>query len=587
VEERSIDTQGFDDELQELIRKHAIFNALAHGGKADVKAVVNRVLGERAELRERAKEITALASDIVELTNRLTVEEQRRLSAKWHGVSEPKKTEEVKSLPPLLNADKYPEVVTRFSPNPDCALHLGSVRAAVLSHDYARMYNGRFLLRFEDTDPRLKKSAMIFYDMIREDLVWLGCRWDSEHIQSDRLPIYYEYSERLIESGGAYVCTCKPEIFKAHILSMKPCDCRALPPNEHHLRWEKMLDGEYNEGEAVVRIKTDLTHPNPAVRDWPALRIIDTEKNPHPRVGSKYRVWPLYNFSTGIDDHLMGVTHIIRGKEHLTNMTRQLFMYEHLSWSYPETIHYGRLKVEGATLSKSKIIQMVAEAKVTGLDDPRLATLAALRRRGISPETLRRIAYDVGPRPVDATLSWDNIYAINRKIVDPTASRYFFIKEPVELIVQGVDETQTAKLPLNPNDPSKGYRTFRITPEDDTVRLLISSDDIEMFRRGVVRLIELFNIEAVEFGRGKVLVKFHSRDYSEAKRLGSPLIHWLPPEGNIGVRVVMPDASEISGLGESLLAKEASGRIVQLVRFGFGRIDRIEENLVTIYYGHN
>ncbi|MBS7651006.1 MAG: glutamate--tRNA ligase [Candidatus Bathyarchaeia archaeon] len=579
--------QGFDNDLRELIKKHALSNAVAHGGKADVKAVVGRVLGERVELRQRAKEVAALASEIVDYTNRLTMEEQRRLLAKWSGISESKKIEEVKALPPLPSVNKYHEVVTRFSPNPDCTLHLGSVRAAVLSHDYARMYNGRFLLRFEDTDPRLKKSALVFYDMIREDLVWLGCKWDSEYVQSDRLPIYYEYSEKLIESGGAYVCTCKPEIFKSRILSMKPCDCRVLPSNEHLLRWEKMLDGEYNEGEAVVRIKTDLTHPNPAVRDWPALRIIDTERNPHPRVGSKYRVWPLYNFSTGVDDHLMGVTHIIRGKEHLTNMRRQLFMYEHLSWPYPETIHYGRLKVEGATLSKSKIMQMVAEAKVTGFDDPRLATLAALRRRGITPETLRRIAYDVGPRPVDATLSWDNIYATNRKIVDSTASRYFFIKEPVELIIQGVAESHTAKLPLNPNDPSKGHRIFHITPVGNTVKLLISADDIEMLKRGVVRLIELFNIEAVEVRHDRALVRFHSREYLEAKRLGSPLIHWLPLEGNIRVRLVMPDASEILGLGENFLAKESSGKIVQLVRFGFGRIDKMEKDMVTIYYGHN
>ncbi|MGQ9542826.1 MAG: glutamate--tRNA ligase [Candidatus Bathyarchaeia archaeon] len=573
--------------MRELIRRHALSNAATHGGKADINAVVGKVLGERADLRQHAREIAILTSEVVEEVNRLTPEEQRKLLAKWPSQPEPRKIEGLKTLPPLANAYKYSLIVTRFSPNPDCALHLGSVRAAVLSHDYARMYNGRFILRFEDTDPRLKKSALIFYDMIREDLVWLGCKWDSEFIQSDRLPIYYEYAERLIETGGAYVCICEPEIFKIRMLEMKPCDCRRLPPSEHILRWQRMVDGEYAEGEAVVRVKTDLTHPNPAVRDWPALRIIDTEKNPHPRVGSKYRVWPLYNFSTGVDDHLMGVTHIIRGKEHLTNMTRQLFMYNHLSWKYPETIHYGRLKVEEATLSKSKIIQMLNEGKVDGLDDPRLATLAALRRRGISPETLRRIIYDVGPRPVDATLSWENIYATNRKIVDPVANRYFFIKEPIELDVQGVAEPQTVRLLLNPNDPARGYRTFPITPREGTVKLLISRDDLELLRHGPVRLMELFNIEVDDFRYGRVLARLHSPDYSEAKRLGLPLIHWLPIEENMRVMVVTPDASTISGLGECSLACEVPGRIVQLVRVGFGRVDSVEKGLVTIYYAHN
>ena len=162
-----------------------------------------------------------------------------------------------------------------------------------------------------------------------------------------------------------------------------------------------MLDGTFKEGEAVVRIKTDLSHPNPAVRDWPALRIINTERHPHPRVGSKYRVWPLYNFACGIDDHLIGVSHIIRGKEHLTNQRRQEYMYKHLGWQYPEAIHYGRLKIKGASLSKSKIVEGIRNGTFRDWDDPRLATFAALRRRGISPEAIRRLIIDVGPKTAD------------------------------------------------------------------------------------------------------------------------------------------------------------------------------------------
>jgi len=206
---------------------------------------------------------------------------------------------------------------------------LGSARAIILCYEYAKMYNGLFYLRFEDTDPRLKKSAMQFYDLIREDIVWLRCEWNAEFIQSDRLPLYYEHAEKILRDGNAYVCTCKRKEFREKVMTRQPCPCRSLTPEENLARWKHMLDGTYGEGEAVVRIKTDLDHPNPAVRDWPALRIIDTEKYSHPRVGSKYRVWPLYNFACGVDDHLMGVTYIIRGKEHLTNQTRQEYMYRH------------------------------------------------------------------------------------------------------------------------------------------------------------------------------------------------------------------------------------------------------------------
>ncbi|MEM3004875.1 MAG: glutamate--tRNA ligase, partial [Candidatus Bathyarchaeia archaeon] len=478
------------DHLKQVIRKYSLLNAVAHDGKAEEGAVVSKVLGERVELRARAKELVKLVSEIVQETNRLTLDEQKKLLSEYCPQPESKKTEKPKVLPPLINADRYREIVTRFSPNPDCALHLGSARAIILSHDYARMYNGKFFLRFEDTDPRLKKSALEFYEMIREDLSWLGCKWDGEFTQSDRMTIYYEQAKTLIEVGGAYVCICDPEAFKTGLLAMKPCGCRDLPVEEHLDRWNMMLDGTYAEGEAVVRVKTELSHPNPAVRDWPALRIIDTEKNPHPRVGSKYRVWPLYNFSTGVDDHLMGITHIIRGNEHLTNMMRQLYLYRHLSWEYPETVHYGRLKIEGTTLSKSRILKMLSEGLVRSLDDPRLATLAALRRRGITPEALRSIVIEVGPRPVDATLAWENIYATNRKIIDPIANRFFFIHEPVELLVEGVDEPHYSKPPLNPNDHSRGCRRLEVKPEKGTARLLIARRDLEIVRRGFVRLME-------------------------------------------------------------------------------------------------
>ncbi len=171
-------------------------------------------------------------------------------------------------------------------------------------------------------------------------------------------------------------------------------------------------------GKLWFELKLILENPNPAVRDWPALRVIDTKKYPHPRVGSKYIVWPLYNLAAGIDDHLMGMTHIIRGKEHYTNMVRQKYMYEYLGWKYPEAIHYGRLKITGADLSKSKIVAGIKEGTYTGFDDPRLGTFAALRKRGITPEAIKKMIIEVGIKPNDVTLSWENLFSYNRKILD-------------------------------------------------------------------------------------------------------------------------------------------------------------------------
>ena len=420
-----------DNELRESIRKAALLNAVSHDGKAQSGAMVGKILGEKAELRSRVKELSGVINSVVSEVNSLSFAEQKAVvQASWPETQKKEKAEE-KHLSSLPNADKYKLIVTRFSPNPDCVLHLGSARAILLSHEYARIYKGKFILRFEDTDPKIKKPSLKFYDSIRQDLKWLGCAVNEEHIQSDRLPIYYEYTEKLIGDGNAYVCECPSEEFRKKIIAKIACPCRDLPAGEHLERWHLMLTGSYMEGQAVVRVKTDLENPNPAIRDWPALRIIDTIKYPHPRVGSKYIVWPLYNLAAGLDDHLMGMTHIIRGKEHYTNMVRQKYMYDYLGWAYPEAIHYGRLKITGADLSKSKIVAGIKEGTYKDFDDPRLGTFAALRKRGITPEAIKKMIIDVGVKPHDVTLSWENLYSYNRKILDTTSNRYFFVAEPI------------------------------------------------------------------------------------------------------------------------------------------------------------
>jgi len=579
--------KSMEAELRETIRKIALVNAVNYEGKAQVGSVTRKFFAEKPEFRQRAKEIIKIIREVVNEVNKLSLEEQRRIvEEKWPESLIKKRAEEKRGLPPLPNVEKYRVVVTRFSPNPDCVLHLGSARAIILCYEYAKMYKGKFILRFEDTDPRLKRSALMFYDAIREDLLWLGCKWDEEYIQSDRLPIYYEHAEGLLEMGKAYVCTCPKEEFRKMVLAKKPCPCRDLPPETQLERWQHMLDGTYAEGEAVVRIKTDLNHPNPAVREWPALRIIDTEKYPHPRVGSKYRVWPLYNFACGIDDHLLGITHIIRGKEHLTNMERQKYMYQHFGWEYPEAIHYGRLKITGAYLSKSKIVEGIQQGLFSGWDDPRLATLIALRKRGINPEAIRKLIIDIGPKTADVTLSWENLYAYNRKIVDPKANRYFFINNPVELTVKGVSKPYKAKLHLHPDYPERGFRTLEVKPQDGKALFWISNDDLKLLETGkVIRLMELFNIKIEKVAVYAVEAAFHSESYEKARQMKAPLIHWLPINYGIPCKVVMPDATVAEGVAEKTCAKLKPGTIVQFERFGFVRIDSLNEKLVA-YYAH-
>ena len=571
--------------VDEAIRKAAVLNAVRHNGKADAGAVLGNLLGENPSLKPKARELMPTIQRIVKEVNGTALTQlNQEASEKWPADLTREKPEEARKLPLLPNAANYQTIVTRVAPNPDFVLHLGNARAAVLSHDYARMYKGKFIVRFEDTDPRLKKAQLQYYDFIREDLKWLGCEWDAEYIQSDRLPIYYEIAETLLRMNAAYICECKPEQWKALVTAKKACPDRELGVSTQIQRWQKMLNGGYNEGEAVYRVKTELSHPNPAVRDWPGFRIVDVNKNPHPRVGSRFRVWPLYNMASGIDDHELGITHVLRGKEHLTNMARQLFLYRHLGWTYPDAVHFGRLKVEGMNLSKSRMMKALEDGEYTGVDDPRLGTLAALRRRGFSPEAIRQLIWEVGPKPVDVTISWDNINAINRKLIDPTSHRYFFAPNPIKADVSGVEADIEVHPPLHPQYPEMGTRTLRLKARNGRTKLLLSGSDRATLAAGnVVRLMGLFNIEILS-----------SNDELSAKRLEDPrqggdvpILQWVPAEDKAPVSVVLPDATAIHGFAEAGLSREAVGSVVQLVRFGFCRLDEVSLDKLTLYFAHN
>jgi len=578
-----------DKDLIMLIRKVALLNAVQHKGKAQVGAIIGKIIVEKHDLKTKIKELSKLISQITAEINNLSIDEQKQMvNNKWPELLKKEKSILKKSLPPLENVENYDSIVTRFSPNPDCVLHLGSARAIILSHEYARKYQGKFILRFEDTDPKVKQPILEFYEKIRKDLSWLGCTVDEEYIQSDRLPIYYKYVEKLLSEGNAYVCKCVPEVFRKKIIKNQACICRALSIKKNLERWNLMLNGSYTAGEAVVRIKTDITHPNPAVRDWPALRIIDNEKFPHPRVGNKYHVWPLYNIAAGIDDHLMGITHIIRGKEHLTNVVRQKYMYAYLGWDYPETIHYGRLKITGAHLSKSKIVQGVKEGVYSGWDDPRLATFVALKKRGITPESIKKMMIDVGPKTADVTLSWENLYSYNRKLIDLKSNRYFLVLNPIKLKVTGIPNTFKVKLKLHPQRSDVGFRTYFVIPKGDlkSSTFWIDKNDLKTLSKGsIIRLMDLFNVEIKNIFDNSVEASFNSKSYLEARKNKSKFIHWVSQGEEIPCKVIMPDNSLNEGIAESACKNLKPDITIQFERFGFVRVDH-NNNELTAYYSH-
>jgi glutamyl-tRNA synthetase len=572
--------------IERTALKYAVENRLRYG-EAKIGPVINKVLGEYKHLKAMAREIAKIVEEMIKYVNGLSETELQELAERFGLLERKELRKEEKALPPLPNVEQWRTIVTRFAPNPDFPIHLGNARAAILSHEYARMYKGKFILRFEDTDPRIKRPLAFSYRIIEEDLLWLGVKWDEEYVQSMRMGKYYDIAKKLIELGYAYVDLCRSEVFKELRNIGKACPHRDLDPSKHMELFEKILEGEFSEGEAVVRLKTDLSHPDPALRDWVMMRIIDVEKHPHPVIGDKYRLWPTYNFAAAVDDHLMGVTHILRGKEHALNTLKQLFIYKYLGWRYPEVVNFGRVGLEGLILSKSWIKNKLRESpdKFMGFDDIRFATISGLRRRGILPETIREIILSLGLSPTDARISWVNIAAVNRKNADPIAKRVFVVCDPIKVRVSGVELPKEVEISYHPSKDLGKRRIILTKPE-----LFVPYHDIEKVKPGtIVRLMELFNIEIKHIGKEVVEAAYHSTGLDEARKREAPIIQWTPCENSLKVEILKAEKLRLRKeycVAEKSLVEMKSGEVIQMVRLGFGRIDRIKRGRMVVMYTH-
>ncbi|WP_291767176.1 glutamate--tRNA ligase [Caldivirga sp. UBA161] len=587
-----------ESDVRDLALKHALINAVRFNGKADVKAVVSKIFADNPELRSKARQVVEVVSEVVNYVNSLTLDEQRRiLKERWpEALGARKSTEErrgdIESLPELPDADKLSKLVFRFAPNPDFYLHLGSARPAIVNYAYKLKYankgkDSRFILRFEDTDPRIKRPLLDAYDAIKEDLRWLGVKWDEEYIQSDRMNIYYEYARRLIEIGGAYVVAkgsgCEPDEWKRLKIEGKPCLTREAESSRNLEFFDKMLDGAFNEGEAIVAVKTDLSSPDPSIRDWVAFRVIDAHKYPHPRVGDKYVVWPTYNFAVAIDDHLMGITHVLRAQEHRVNTVKQYYVFKAFGWEQPYTIHFGRLKIEGLKLSKS-ILKKLNLTK----DDVTLPTLAGLRNRGITPEAIWSLILFVGIKETDASISLKNLYAYNRRIIEPLANRYMFVKNPVKLRLKGVGDLIEAKIPMHPSYPERGFRVIKITGEGGYAEVYVQASDVKPGL--IMRLLGLGNIKVSNVSGNEAEADFIGQSVEDARRSEAPIVQWVPVDA-VNAEVIVPvnvgQVTVDNGLAEPTVAKLEQGTVMQFIRYGFVKLMGNSNSKIRLVYIHD
>jgi glutamyl-tRNA synthetase len=568
--------KDFDNtHVLQLVRKYALFNAVKYGKSPLAGSVVGRLMAEHPELRACAREVAELVNRVVsEISAGSNDEWKRELSevAPELLFELGEKKEPSRGLPPLPEAER---VVMRFAPNPNGPPTLGSARGIIVNSEYAKRYKGRFILRFDDTDPKNKRPLREAYEWYVEDCRWLGAEPDEVVIASERMEIYYDYAEKLIELGGAYVCCCTQEEFKKYKDSARACPHREQSVEVNLEMWEEMLEGGYDAGGAVLRVKTDITHRDPAIRDWAAFRIIDVS---HPRAGDRYRVWPLLDFESAVEDHILGITHIIRGKDLMDSERRQKYIYQYFNWEYPLTLHWGRVKIhEFGKLSTSGIGEAIGRGEYTGWDDPRLPTIRALRRRGIQAEALRSFFVNLGVDEADISLSMENLYAENRKMVDATAKRYFFTPEPVKLSIQRAKPT-VAKPLLHPSQ-NWGHRSIPVEGE-----VFIARDDADTLREGeVLRLKDLYNIQILEIHPEDITAAYVEGGVEVIRKNQGRIIHWAPRDG-VSVTVLKPDGVDM-GVGERGIC-DALGEVVQFERYGFVRVDSIKESTVTVCFAH-
>ena len=565
-----------DEKIKADIRNWALQNALKYNGKANQGAVIGKLLSQHPELKKELKTLSKEISKIISEANKLGIEKQRKeLEKTAPELLEEKPKEKRTGLKPLKDA-KEKKVVLRMAPSPSGPLHIGHAYGISINSEYARMYKGKFIIRIEDTNPEnIYEPA---YEMIPEDAKWLTKNNVSKVIcQSDRLGFYYDHMEKLIAAGNAYVCTCDPDEFREKIMKKQACPCRDLSIEENGRRWDKMF-GEYKPGEAVCRIKTDVAHKNPAMRDWPAMRIND---HTHPKQETKYRVWPLMNFSVAIDDHLLGLTHVINGKEHADNAKRQKYIFDYFKWKRPEYINWGRINFEGMEVSCSKTKQKIEYGEFEGWDDIRLPFIRALKRRGFQPEAFIHFAVDMGVSLTDKTVSKDEFFktidAFNKDVIDPIANRYFFVEEPMEILIKNAP-AQEVQLKLHPDNPKKGLRKFKCADKF----YITKADHKDLKANKLYRLMDCLNFKK----KGKEFL-FESTDYNEYKEKGTAIIHWLPVSKDlVDVEVLMPDNTTVKGLGEAGMSKLKTGDIVQLERFGFCRLDEIKAKKLKFWFTH-
>ncbi|CAO1615568.1 unnamed protein product [Sympodiomycopsis kandeliae] len=380
------------------------------------------------------------------------------------------------------------QVVTRFPPEPSGYLHLGHTKAAILNQYFAKHYDGKLIVRFDDTNPSKEKAE--FQDAIIEDLALLGIHPDQQTFTSDYFDTIYQYVIQLVKQGDAYADDTPQEEMRAQRMDGLPSARREMSVEDTLTHFAEMSSASEEGRKWCLRAKMSVDDPNKALRDPVIYRC-----NPdvvHHRTGSKYKVYPTYDFACPVVDSLEGVTHALRTNEYRDRNPQYAWMLQKLGLRNVEIWDFGRLNFQYTLLSKRKLTWFVDNGKVSGWDDPRFPTVRGIRRRGMSIEALWQFILATGPSQQIINMEWDQIWTLNKRIIDPVVPRFTAVEEQnkVKCVINGAPETHEKSVPKHKKNLEIGNKTTVYDPvvyiEQEDAKSFADNEEITLMDMGNV-----------------------------------------------------------------------------------------------------
>lgn len=399
-------------EIKKIIENIAIKQRMELGQKIDSAKLFALAIetDARATILKDIDDGKKLIETIVNDVN-VWLEEKLKSEFETRGLANEKEKRKKTLVFPKMENVVDGNVITAYPPEPSKFPHIGHAYACYINYLFAKIHDGKFIIRFEDTNPELVKKE--YYDAQLKGYEWMGIRPDNIVYVSDHMPELYEYSEKMINSNNAYVCFCDSETTRENRQNKTTCDCRSKPKEEHLENWKRMLNGEIKKGQASLRLKGYMDSPQSEFRDPILMRINDT---PHARTGTKYRVWPAYVFQNTLFDYMNGVTHRFRSKEFEPWKPVQKHIAKMLQIKTPQVFEYARVNLIGGEASGRKLRELVEKGQY-GWDHPALTTLAALKRRGFLSESIIEFIDKMGISKTESTIDWSVLESMNRKML--------------------------------------------------------------------------------------------------------------------------------------------------------------------------